>query len=220
MTGGTAITLRPELILARQDLKFRQLDLLLQKNLRRPDLRRAERKLAAATARIGVSVAEFYPKFSITGAFGLESVDASDFAKAASKAWSMDPTVRWPIFQAGRLQANVEIQDARAEQARLAYRQSVLFAFEEVENALVGYLRRWDQHRSREAAAASGRRSVALASDLYRKGLTGFLDVLEAERVLYEAEQRRVESEAAIAVSVVALYKVFTDNAGPQAVDP
>jgi outer membrane protein, multidrug efflux system len=177
--------------------------------MRRPDLRRAERKLAAATARIGVAVAEFYPKFSITGAFGLESVDASDFAKAASKAWSVGPTVRWPIFQAGRLQANVEIQDARAEQARLVYKHSVLSAFEEVENALVGVLRQWDQHRSRETAAASGRRSVALASDLYRKGLTGFLDVLESERVLYEAEQRRVESEVAIAVNVVALYKAL-----------
>lgn len=177
--------------------------------MRRPDLRRSERKLAAATARIGVATADLYPKFSLTGAFGLESVDASDFAKAASKAWSVGPSVRWPIFQGGRIQANIDVQDARARQAFVAYRQSVLSAFEEVENALVGYLREWDQRRSLEAASSSSRKSVELANDLYRRGLTGFLDVLEAERVLYDAERRRVESESAVAFRVVTLYKAL-----------
>jgi len=176
---------------------------------RRPDLRRAERRLAAATARIGVATAELYPKFSLTGAFGLESVDVSDFAKSASRAWSLGPTVRWPIFQGGRILNEIEVQDARAQQALVAYRQSILSALEEVENAIVAYLREWDQRRAREAAAASSRKAAELATNLYSRGLTNFLDVLEAERDLYDAERRRVESEAAVTVRLVALYKAL-----------
>jgi len=80
---------------------------------------------------------------------------------------------------------------------------------EEVENAIVGYLREWDQRRSLEAAAASSRKAADLANNLYTRGLTNFLDVLEAERTFYEADRRRVESEAAVTVRLVALYKAL-----------
>ena len=176
---------------------------------RRPDLRRAERKLAAANARIGVATAELYPKFSLTGAFGLESVDASDFAKAASRAWSVGPTVRWRIFEGGRLLAGIEVEDARTQQALLIYRQSILSALEEVENAIVNYLRSWDHRRSLETAAAAAKKSVELAGNLYSNGLTSFLDVLEAERGLYDSEQRLAESEASVSLYMVALYKAL-----------
>lgn len=176
---------------------------------RRPDVRRAERELAAATARIGAAVAERYPKFSLTGAFGLESVSSADFADAASRAWSLGPAVRWPLFAGGRILASIEVQDARAEQAKLAYEQSLLFALEEVENALVAYLREWDHRRALESAAAAGRKSVALADELYRKGLTDFLDVLDAERELYAAELELAASETTASLNVVALYKAL-----------
>lgn len=176
---------------------------------RRPDVRRAERELAAATARIGVAVADRYPRFSLTGAFGLESVSSADFADAASRAWSLGPAVRWPLFSGGRILANIEVQDARAEQAHFAYQQALLVALEEVENALVNYFREWDHRRSLEAAATAGRKSVALADDLYRKGLTNFLDVLDAERDLYDAELELAESEATSSLTVVALYKAL-----------
>jgi multidrug efflux system outer membrane protein len=176
---------------------------------RRPDVRRAERQLAAATARIGAAVADRYPRFSLTGAFGLQSASSADFADAASRAWSLGPSVRWPVFSGGRITANIEVQDARAEQALVAYRQSFLTALEDVENALVNYLREWDHRRSLEAAAAAGRKSVALADDLYRKGLTDFLDVLDAERALYDAELDLAESEAASSLNMVALYKAL-----------
>jgi outer membrane protein TolC len=117
--------------------------------------------------------------------------------------------VRWPLFAGGRITANIAVQDARAEQAELAYRQSMLVALEEVENALVGYLREWDHRRALEAAAAAGRKSVALADYLYRKGLTDFLDVLDAERALHDAELDLAESEAASSLTVVALYKAL-----------
>ena len=105
--------------------------------------------------------------------------------------------------------ADIEVAEARAEQALLAYRLSMLTALEEVENAIVGYLREADTRRSLEAAAAAGRRSVDLADDLYRKGLTDFLDVLDAERALYDSERQLAESEAAASLSVVSLYKAL-----------
>lgn len=176
---------------------------------RRPDLRRAERELAAATARIGAAVAERYPRFSLTGAFGLESVSSADFTDAASRAWSVGPALRWPLFAGGRILADIEVQDARAEQARLAYEQALLVALEEVENALVHTLREWDHRRSLGEVAAANRRAVALADDLYRKGLTSFLDVLDAERELYASELELARSEAAAALNVVALYKAL-----------
>lgn len=176
---------------------------------RRPDLRAAERRLAAATARIGSAQAERYPSFSLSAGFGLESTSSSDFADAASRAWSIGPELRWPLFAGGRIDAQVELQDALAEQARLAQRQAWLLALEEVENALVRYLREWDQRRALESAVAANRRSVELAGELSRNGLTSFLDVLDAERSAYAAELELAASETASALHVVALYKAL-----------
>lgn len=176
---------------------------------RRPDVRRAERQLAAATARIGVAVADRYPKFSLSGAFGLESLDASDLTDAASRAWSIGPAMRFPIFSGGRILADIEIQEARAEQALLAYRSSMLVALEDVESAIVAYLRSWDERRALASATTAGRTSVDLSSDLYRNGLTDFRDVLDTERQLFQSELELAQSEADASRSVVALYKAL-----------
>ncbi|MFH0352161.1 MAG: TolC family protein, partial [Chromatiales bacterium] len=106
---------------------------------RRPDIRRAERELAAATARIGIATADLFPRFSLTGALGLQSVAASDFFTGGSRLFSLGPAIRWPIFNAGRIRQNIKVQNLRQEQALLAYEQAVLIAIEEVENALVAY---------------------------------------------------------------------------------
>ncbi|MCI0586332.1 MAG: efflux transporter outer membrane subunit [Planctomycetes bacterium] len=176
---------------------------------RRPDLRAAERRLAAATARVGEAEADLYPRVSLTGAFGLESLDSGDFFDAASRAWALGPAVRWPLFAGGRIRATVEANDARAEQAAAAYERAFLEALEEVENALVGYLREWDRRRALADAASANRRAVALADDLFGAGLVTFLDVLDAKRELYDAEDRLAASDAAIASSLVLLYKVL-----------
>jgi outer membrane protein, multidrug efflux system len=149
---------------------------------RRPDVRRAERELAAATARIGVARAEFFPKISLSGAFGLESLRASDFFESGSRAWSLGPAIRWPIFAAGRLRAQVDVAEARQARALAAFEGTVLAALEEVENALVGYLREGERRRSLEAAVAAGLRALALSEDLQKQGLASFLDVLTAQR--------------------------------------
>jgi len=177
--------------------------------LRRPDVRRAERRLHAATASIGVAVAELYPRFSLTGAFGLDSLGSADLFKWQSRAWSLGPSIRWPIFAAGRLTSQVAVEEARQVQALAAFEQSVLVALEDVENGLVAYLREADRRRLLEAAVAADRKSVELADDLYRKGLTSFIDVLDAQRALYLAQAELAKSQAQVTLELVALYKAL-----------
>jgi NodT family efflux transporter outer membrane factor (OMF) lipoprotein len=175
--------------------------------LRRPDVQRAERRLAAATANIGVATADLFPKFFLTGAAGFQSVSPSDWFTAGSRFWSAGPTVQWRIFDAGRIRANIRVQDARQEQALSAYEQTVLTAFEEVENSLTAYANEQIRRRSLTDAAVSSRKSLDLASRLYASGLTDFLHVLDAERSLYQAQDALVQSDRTVAADLVVLYK-------------
>jgi len=174
---------------------------------RRPDIRRAERELAAATANIGVAKADLFPKFFLTGAAGFESVSASDWFTRGSSFWSVGPTVQWRIFDAGRVRANIRVQNARQEQALAAYEQTVLIAFEDVENGLVSYANEQIRRRSLEDAVTSSRKSLDLADKLYANGLTDFLHVLDAERSLYQAQDALVQSDRTVSVNLVSLYK-------------
>jgi outer membrane protein, multidrug efflux system len=176
---------------------------------RRPDLRRAERELAAATARIGVATAELYPKFSLTGIFGLESITASDFAKGGSRAWSVGPTIQWSIFQGGRIRAKIEVENARQEQAMIVYERSLLVALQEVEDALIAYAKE-QAHRAEVAdAVAANVKAVDLANQRYTQGLVDFLSVLDAQRSLYGSQDALVQSERRISEHLVALYKAL-----------
>ena len=177
--------------------------------LRRPDVRQAERRLASATASIGVATADLYPRISLTGAFGLDSLSSSDFLKWDSRAWSVGPSIRWPIFSGGRIRAQIAVQNAIQEQALALYEKSVLTALEDVENALVAYLREGDRRRLLEEAVGENRKSVALAEDLYRKGLTSFIDVLDAQRALYISEAELARSQSDVTLFLVALYKAL-----------
>jgi len=175
--------------------------------LRRPDVQRAERQLAAATANIGVAKADLFPKFFLTGTAGFESISASDWFTAGSRFWSAGPTVQWRIFDAGRIRANIRVQNAQQEQALAAYEQSVLTAFEDVENGLVAYANEQIRHRSLGDAVASSRKSLELANKLYANGLTDFLHVLDAERSLYQAQDALVQSDRTVSANLVSLYK-------------
>ena len=186
--------------------------------LRRPDVQRAERELAAATARIGVAKADLFPKFYLTGVAGLQSTSPGDLFSSESNFWSIGPTIRWRIFDAGRVRANIKVQDARQEQALAAYEKVVLSAFEEVENALVSYSKEQVRLRSLKEAVESSRNSLEHARRLYENGVTDFLAVLEAERSLYLAQDQFVQSQALVSVDLVSLYKVLGggwEDAGP-----
>ena len=176
---------------------------------RRPDIRRAERQLAAATAQIGVATADLYPKFSLIGTFGLQSISSSDWFTAQSRFWSIGPTVRWPVFDAGKIRANIEIRNAQQEQALKVYEKSVLSALSDVESALVNYSKEQVRYRSLLGAVDANRRALQISNDLYTQGLVAFLNVLDAERALFSSENDLAQSEANMASNLVALYKAL-----------
>jgi NodT family efflux transporter outer membrane factor (OMF) lipoprotein len=175
---------------------------------RRPDVRRAERELAAATARIGVATADQFPRFMLTSnTIGLQSASLSDLALGSSRFWTAGPTARWPIFDAGRIRANIQVQDARQEQALAQYEKTVLTSLEDVENALTAYAREQTRQRALAHAVEANRQSVALAHERYIKGLSDFLNVLTAQQSLYTAEDQLTQSERTVVSNLIALYK-------------
>jgi len=176
---------------------------------RRPDVRVAERELAAATARIGVATADLFPKFSLTGTVGLQSTGTSDWFTSGSRFWLAGPTIQWQIFDAGRIRANIHLQDARQEQALATYEKTVLTSFEEVENALVAYAKEQVRRRSLADAVSTSQDALHLSRQLYTNGLASFLNVLDAERTLHQAEVELVQSERTVSLNLVALYKAL-----------
>ncbi|MGE5817443.1 MAG: efflux transporter outer membrane subunit, partial [Deltaproteobacteria bacterium] len=176
---------------------------------RRPDIRRAERQLAAATAQVGSAMADLFPKFSLTGVVGLTSISASDWLSRGSRFWNVGPTISWPIFDAGKIRANIEVRNAQQEQALTQYEKSVLSAFQEVETALVNYANEQETYRSLTDAVAANRRAVTMANELYIRGLNDFLNVLDTQRTLYITETALTQSQATMASNLVALYKAL-----------
>jgi outer membrane protein, multidrug efflux system len=176
---------------------------------RRPDIRFAERQLAASTAQIGAAMADLFPKFSLTGAAGLQSISASDWFTGRSRYWSIGPTISWPIFDAGRIRANIEVRNAQQEQSLTQYEKTVLAAFGDVEKSLVNYSREQARQQALTNAVASNRRAVEMANELYVRGLNDFLNVLDTQRSLYATENDLAQSEAAMASNLVALYKAL-----------
>ena len=176
---------------------------------RRPDVRTAERQLAAATAQIGATTADLFPKFSLTGTAGLQSISASDWFTGRSRFWSVGPTISWPIFDAGRIRANIEVRNAQQEQALAQYEKTILAALGDVETSLVNYSREQARYRSLSDAVAANRRAVEMSNELYIRGLVDFLNVLENQRSLYASENDLAQSEATMAANLVSLYKAL-----------
>jgi outer membrane protein TolC len=154
-------------------------------------------------------MADLFPKFSLTGVGGLRSISASDWFAGQSRFWNIGPTISWPIFDAGRIRANIEVRNAQQEQALTQYEKTVLAAFGDVETSLVNYAQEQERYRSLTAALAADRRAVEMANELYVRGLNSFLNVLDAQRSLYAAENDLAQSEAAMAANLVALYKAL-----------
>ena len=175
---------------------------------RRPDLRRSERELAAATARIGVATADLFPRFNLAGSFGRRSDDLTGF-NASSQFWSGGFGIQWPILSGGRIRSNIKVQEARQEQALLGYQKAILTALEEVENALAAHGRELTRRESLRASVAANRRALELATERYTGGLEDFLGVLDAQRSVYVAEDLLVQSERNSAITMIAVYKAL-----------
>lgn len=187
---------------------------------RRPDVRRAERELAAATARLGVAVADLYPRFNLTAGTGLRSLEADTLFRGRSNFWSLGPSLNWPVFTAGRIRGNIAAQNARQEQAALAYERTVLTALEDVEASLISFGQEQKRYASLTRAVESSRRAARLANERYKAGVTGFLEVLDAERELLMAEDAQVESRTQMTLNLVRLYKALGGGWGEERYKP
>jgi len=176
---------------------------------RRPDIRRAEAQIHAATARIGVATADLFPKFSLTGSVNFAGDTLSSAANWNSRAWSLGPGVQWRIFDAGRIRWNIEVRNALQEQAVLTYQQTVLTALKEVETALVAFAREQEHRMLLEEAVRQNSKAVQLAMQLYTAGQTDFLNVLSAQGALFTSEDALVQSTRALSVDLLALYKAL-----------
>lgn len=176
---------------------------------RRPDIRQAEAMLHAQTAEIGVSVAQLFPSLSLTGQLGVRNTDVSYLDNWSSHFYSYGPSLSIPVFQGGQLVSSVRLARAQQASAALDYRQTVLTALQDVENALVSY--RADQQRVTALDETTGalQRTFDLASDSYRQGLSTFLEVLDAQRQLAQAQAQATQARMQSALDLVALYKAL-----------
>ncbi len=176
---------------------------------RRPDIRKADADLHAATAGIGVAVAGQYPSFSLTGQFGTLSDVFSHLFKGDTTVWSLGPSASVPLYAGGKLDAGVEQARAIADQSLLGYRAAVLTALQDVETALVTFTREQERREALADSAAAGEQAVKSALDLYGAGKTDFLNVLTAQGQLYGTQSSLAQSETNIGVDLVALYKAL-----------
>jgi outer membrane protein, multidrug efflux system len=174
---------------------------------RRPDVRRAERELAAQTARIGVATAELYPRFRLRGSIGLETISTRNLYSSVTRMLSGGPGITWAIFDAGAIRQNIEVQSALQEQHYIAYEAAVLGALEEVENALTAYAEEQERRESLSEAAQAAQKAVELAQHKYQAGLSDFSNVLDAQRSLLSFQEQLAQSEGAVTANLVRLYK-------------
>jgi len=175
----------------------------------RPDIRQAERDLAAQTARIGVATADLYPKFHLFGTLGIESISAGDLVQSSSRVWGVGPSANWRIFDGGAIRQNIQVHNARQEQALVNYEATLLRAQEEVENALVSYAKEQLKREAIGKASNAAERAELLAKDRYQAGLVSYNNVLDAQRALLLLQDQRVQSNGAVTANLVRLYKAF-----------
>ena len=176
---------------------------------RRPDIRRAEAQIHAATARIGVATADLFPSLSLSASAGFSSNQLDSLINWHKRLWSIGPSVDWRIFDAGRIGYNIKLQKALREETLLTYQQAVLTALQEVENSLIASAKEQEHRDAIIKAVAANRKAVALSTQLYAEGQTDFLNVLNAQRSLYASEDALVQSTRTVSTNLVALYKAL-----------
>ncbi|KWS77836.1 efflux transporter outer membrane subunit [Pseudomonas amygdali] len=181
----------------------------------RPDIRAAERQLAASTARIGVATADLFPRVSLSGFLGFTAGRGSQIGSSAAKAWSLGPSITWAAFDLGSVRA--QIRSADAEGALANYEQQVLLALEESENAFSDYDKRQQRLVSLMRQSDASRSAARLASVQYREGTADFLVLLDAERERLAAEDSQAQAEIELYRGIVAIYKALGGGWQPQA---
>lgn len=175
----------------------------------RPDVASAERKLAQATAKIGAAEADRYPAVSLTGSVGTSALRVGDLAKYSSMSWSVGPSVTVPVLDAGKRLATVRIAEAQRDQAFATFHATLLTALEDVENALMSLSQERIRANKLAEAAKNYREAAKLSRSLFETGSASFIDVLDAERSLYSAEDSLIQSKVSAAKDYIALAKAL-----------
>jgi multidrug efflux system outer membrane protein len=176
---------------------------------RRPDVRVAERHLAAATARVGVATADLFPKVTLLGEVGYLAPTFGDFGQGEARFFSIGPSISWAAFDLGRVKARISSSKAQTDAALAAYEGAVLGALEDTEGALLNYGRAQSRRESLRVAAAASDKAADLAKKRFEGGLIDFLEVLDAERTALSAELLLSQSRSDAATSLVAVYKAL-----------
>jgi multidrug efflux system outer membrane protein len=185
---------------------------------RRPDIRSAERKLASATARIGVAKADLFPQVSLSGFLGFTAGRGSQIGSSAANAWALGPSITWAAFDLGSVRARLRAADADAEGALATYEQQVLLALEESENAFSDYGKRQQRLISLIRQSEASRAAADLAEIRYREGTVDFLVLLDAQRERLAAEDTQALAETDLYRGIVAIYKALGGGWQPETV--
>ncbi len=186
---------------------------------RRPDIRKAERELAAQTARIGVAEAERYPKIRLSGSIGLETSNLADLFDGASLFWTHGPRISWNVFDAGAIRNAVKAQEAVQEQALTAYETAVLEALEEVENAMTAFAQEQMRRLHLKDAVEAAQIAEKLSRDKFSSGLISFSDVLDVQRTLLSFQDSLAESDGTVTANLIRLYKALGGGWSPTMLD-
>ncbi|CAB4046465.1 efflux transporter outer membrane subunit [Paraburkholderia phenoliruptrix] len=176
---------------------------------RRPDIRKAEAELHAATAKIGVAKADFYPRITLNGSAGLQSLQLSSLGSWASGQFVAGPSITLPIFEGGRLKGMLQLREAQQQEAAIVYKQTVLNAWREVDDALVTYDAEQRRRDRLSLAVSMNERALAVARDRYKAGALDYLDVLNVQRQLLDAQSNLQKSKAAAATNLITLCKAL-----------
>ncbi|MEM7054345.1 MAG: TolC family protein [Pseudomonadota bacterium] len=181
---------------------------------RRPDIRSAERRLAAATSDIGVEMAEFFPKLELLGSFGWTAQNASGLGSSAAERWGFGPSISWRILDFGRIRQRVRAADAVAAQALAAYDETVLTALEETETALANFRAQSESEAALNSASAAASHALSLAELRFEAGVDNFLTVLDAQRTALDLEREVVRARTDQATALARLYKALAGGFG------
>ena len=176
---------------------------------RRPDIRAVERNLASATARIGVAMADLFPKVTFVGSFNLESNSLTGLGAPGSGAYNFGPRITWPAFELGQVYARIKAAEARADVNLAEYQQVVLNALEETENALVNYDRLRDRQALLKTASEASTKAYEIANIRFEEGVEDFLNLLDTERRLLMDQREYAQSQTATAAALIGIYKAL-----------
>jgi NodT family efflux transporter outer membrane factor (OMF) lipoprotein len=176
---------------------------------RRPDIRRAEAQLVAATARVGQAKADYFPKLSLTGSAGREAPELRALTLGPGNVFSIGPSISLPIFTGGKIRSGVAAQTARMKQAEMTYESTILMALEEADNALVNLNNEQERRNHLQEVVRASQTALELAQIQYKAGLTDFLTVLDSERTLAGNQDQLAQSQVNAITNLISLYKAL-----------